>query len=316
MEYLDGRYGAIDIGTVTCRLLVADVLGGVVHDIDKEYAITNLGVGVDGSGCLSNAAMDRVVACVKNYREILQRYNTPVNPVRKLIAVATSAARDAHNGKDFTRRLAEIGVELTVIPGNREAQLTFNGAAGDFPGENLLVVDIGGGSTELIAGRFGESPLDSHSFNIGCRRMTERYLQSDPPRTSEIAEARQWVQAEMAPFFRSIADQGFTIARVVAVAGTATSIVSIHDKMVTYDSSRVHKAHVSTDELEAIGRRLLTEPLAKRRNTIGLDPQRADVIGAGVVILEEVLKLAGVSGYTASESDILKGLVLEAASKK
>ena len=149
MTYADGRYGALDIGTVTCRLLVADVEDGRIIDVDKEYAITDLGVGVDATGRLSEAAIERVLACVDRYLEVLARYDTPEHPVRRLIAMATSASRDAANGPEFAARLAERGVTLAVIPGSREAQLTFLGASSDFPGENLLVVDIGGGTTDI-----------------------------------------------------------------------------------------------------------------------------------------------------------------------
>ena len=313
MTYADGRYGALDIGTVTCRLLVADVEDGRIIDVDKEYAITDLGVGVDATGRLSEAAIERVLACVDRYLEVLARYDTPEHPVRRLIAMATSASRDAANGPEFAARLAERGVTLAVIPGSREAQLTFLGASSDFPGENLLVVDIGGGSTEVVAGRFGEDPIASHSFNIGCRRVTERFFRDDPPTPDQMDAARQWIRETMAPYFEGLATAGFAIDRVVAVAGTATSVVSIREAMETYDSSRVHKAVVAAGELAAIEERLAAEPLEERRTTVGLDPKRAGVIVAGFVILEEVLALAGADAYTASESDILHGMIFEAA---
>lgn len=313
MTYADGRYGALDIGTVTCRLLVADVEDGRIIDVDKEYAITDLGVGVDATGRLSEAAIERVLACVDRYLEVLARYDTPEHPVRRLIAMATSASRDAANGPEFAARLAERGVTLAVIPGSREAQLTFLGASSDFPGENLLVVDIGGGSTEVVAGRFGEDPIASHSFNIGCRRVTERFFHDDPPTPDQMDAARQWIRETMAPYFEGLATAGFAIDRVVAVAGTATSVVSIREAMETYDSSRVHKAVVAAGELAAIEERLAAEPLEERRTTVGLDPKRAGVIVAGFVILEEVLALAGADAYTASESDILHGMIFEAA---
>lgn len=313
MTYADGRYGALDIGTVTCRLLVADVEDGRIIDVDKEYAITDLGVGVDATGRLSEAAIERVLACVDRYLEVLARYDTPEHPVRRLIAMATSASRDAANGPEFAARLAERGVTLAVIPGSREAQLTFLGASSDFPGENLLVVDIGGGSTEVVAGRFGEDPIASHSFNIGCRRVTERFFHDDPPTPDQMDAARQWIRETMAPYFEGLATAGFAIDRVVAVAGTATSVVSIREAMETYDSSRVHKAVVAAGDLAAIEERLAAEPLEERRTTVGLDPKRAGVIVAGFVILEEVLALAGADAYTASESDILHGMIFEAA---
>lgn len=313
MTYRNGRYGALDIGTVTCRLLVADVRDGAVSEVAKEYAITDLGVGVDESGRLSEAAQDRVLACVDRYLEVLAEYDTPDHPVCGLIAMATSAARDATNADEFVGKLAKRGVRLTVIPGEREAALTFSGASSDFPGENLLVVDIGGGSTELVAGRAGEAVVAAHSFNIGCRRVTERFLHDDPPTASQLASARAWVREEMAPYFADLVDAGFAIDRVVAVAGTATSVVGIRDAMAVYDSARVHKAPVSVRELAAIEARLASEPLEKRKATVGLDPKRAGVIVAGLVILEEVLAACGATGYTASESDILKGMILEAA---
>lgn len=313
MTYADGRYGALDIGTVTCRLLVADVEDGRIIDVDKEYAITDLGVGVDATGRLSEAAIERVLVCVDRYLEVLARYDTPEHPVRRLIAMATSASRDAANGPEFAARLAERGITLAVIPGSREAQLTFLGASSDFPGENLLVVDIGGGSTEVVAGRFGEDPIASHSFNIGCRRVTERFFHDDPPTAGQMDAARQWIRETMAPYFEGLATAGFAIDRVVAVAGTATSVVSIREAMETYDSSRVHKAVVAAGELAAIEERLAAEPLEERRTTVGLDPKRAGVIVAGFVILEEVLALAGADAYTASESDILHGMIFEAA---
>ena len=312
MTYADGRYGALDIGTVTCRLLVADVEDGRIIDVDKEYAITDLGVGVDATGRLSEAAIERVLACVDRYLEVLARYDTPEHPVRRLIAMATSASRDAANGPEFAARLAERGVTLAVIPGSREAQLTFLGASSDFPGENLLVVDIGGGSTEVVAGRFGEDPIASHSFNIGCRRVTERFFRDDPPTAGQMDAARQWIRETMAPYFEGLATAGFAIDRVVAVAGTATSVVSIREAMEVYDSSRVHKAVVAAGELAAIEERLAAEPLEERKATVGLDLKRARH-GGRVIILGRGAGSFGADAYTASESDILHGMIFEAA---
>ena len=313
MTYADGRYGALDIGTVTCRLLVADVEDGRIIDVDKEYAITDLGVGVDATGRLSEAAIERVLACVDRYLEVLARYDTPEHPVRRLIAMATSASRDAANGPEFAARLAERGITLAVIPGSREAQLTFLGASSDFPGENLLVVDIGGGSTEVVAGRFGEDPVASHSFNIGCRRVTERFFRDDPPTPDQMDAARQWIRETMAPYFEGLATAGFAIDRVVAVAGTATSVVAVHERMAEYDSSRVHRSVVERTVLDEVYAQLASVGLDERRRTAGLDPGRAPVIVAGLVILQVVLDLAGMPSFTVSESDILHGIVLEAA---
>lgn len=313
MTYENGRYAALDIGTVTCRMLVADVCDGALTELDKEYRITDLGVGVDASGRLQPAAMERVMAAVDDYLAVLAQFDTAEHPVRRLIAMATSAARDASNAAEFTALLAERGVTLTVIPGQREAALTFAGASSDFPGENLLVVDIGGGSTEVVAGRAGAEPVASHSFNIGCRRVTERFFQSDPPTADQMDAARQWIREEMTAYFGDLAARGFVIERLVAVAGTATSVVSIREEMAVYDSSRVHKAVVTREQLRAITDRLAALPVVERERTVGLDPKRAGVIVAGFIILEEVLRLADAAAYTVSESDILNGMILEAA---
>lgn len=313
MTYENGRYAALDIGTVTCRMLVADVCDGALTELDKEYRITDLGVGVDASGRLQPAAMERVMAAVDDYLAVLAQFDTAEHPVRRLIAMATSAARDASNAAEFTALLAERGVVLTVIPGQREAALTFAGASSDFPGENLLVVDIGGGSTEVVAGRAGAEPVASHSFNIGCRRVTERFFHSDPPTADQMDAARQWIREEMTTYFGDLAARGFAIERLVAVAGTATSVVSIREEMAVYDSSRVHKAVVTREQLRAITDRLAALTTAERERTVGLDPKRAGVIVAGFIILEEVLRLADAAAYTVSESDILNGMILEAA---
>lgn len=312
MGYRPGRYAAIDIGTVTCRMLVADVAAdGAITELAKEYAITNLGEGVDASGLLSRAAMDRVLAAVDRYLVVRDALAEPGRPVTT-IAMATSATRDAANGAEFAALLAERGVTLAVIPGQREAALSFLGASSGFPGEDVAVVDIGGGSTEVVAGRAGAEPAMARSFDVGCRRMTERFLASDPPTAAERAAARAWAHDEMAPYFADLR-AAVDVGRMVAVAGTATTVVSVREAMASYDSARVHRAFVSVADLRAVAERLEGLPLAERERVVGLDPGRAPVIVAGMVILEEVLALMGLPGFTVSESDILDGMVLEAA---
>lgn len=312
MGYRPGRYAAIDIGTVTCRMLVADVAAdGAITELAKEYAIANLGEGVDASGLLSRAAMDRVLAAVDRYLVVRDALAEPGRPVTT-IAMATSAARDAANGAEFAALLAERGVTLAVIPGQREAALSFLGASSGFPGEDVAVVDIGGGSTEVVAGRAGAEPAMARSFDVGCWRMTERFLASDPPTAAERAAARAWAHDEMAPYFADLR-AAVDVGRMVAVAGTATTVVSVREAMASYDSARVHRAFVSVADLRAVAERLEELPLTERERVVGLDPGRAPVIVAGMVILEEVLALMGLPGFTVSESDILDGMVLEAA---
>ncbi|WP_165055473.1 MULTISPECIES: Ppx/GppA phosphatase family protein [unclassified Adlercreutzia] len=306
------RFAAIDIGTVTCRMLVADVAGGRVVPLAKEYAITNLGEGVDASGELKAEAMERVARTIDRYCDVRDALSTPEHPVLKTVCVATSAARDARNASEFARMLADRGLELAVIPGEQEAALSFAGASAEFPGERILVVDVGGGSTELIVGLAGGVPQKAHSFDIGCRRVTERFLASDPPAALELSAARAWCAEQFAAYFEEL-PEGARPDRMVAVAGTATTAVSIREGMETYDSDRVHGARVSLEELEGITRRLAALPLEERAQVVGLDPGRAPVITAGLLILEEVMRAAGVGAFTASESDILQGMLLRAA---
>lgn len=305
-----GRYAAIDIGTVTCRMLVVDADESGLHELTREYTITNLGEGVDATGELKPEAIDRVVRAIDGFLAVRDSLSTPDHPVIRTVAVATSAARDARNAADFAARLRERGIELSVIPGSREAALSFSGASIDFSGERLMVVDVGGGSTEVVMGVGGAEPLCAHSFNVGCRRVTEKFLASDPPAPEELARARAWIREQMASWFADQAKEAASLERVVAVAGTATTVVSIRERMETYDSSRVHKARVSRQDLLEVYERLAALPLSERMQVVGLDPKRAPVMVAGLLILLEVLDFVGIDAFTVSETDILHGITL------
>ena len=188
--------------------------------------------------------------------------------------------------------------------------MSFSGASIDFSGERLMVVDVGGGSTEVVMGMGGVEPVCAHSFNVGCRRVTEKFLASDPPAPEELARARVWIHEKMASWFAEQSKEAANLERVVAVAGTATTAVSIRDRMETYDSSRVHKARVSRQELLEVYKRLAALPLSARKKVVGLDPKRAPVMVAGLLILLEVLDFAGIDAFTVSETDILHGITL------
>lgn len=313
------RVAAIDIGTVTCRLLVADV-DAATHSmtpVERIAEITNLGESVDASGVLRADAIERTVAQVARYRELAQSPSDGGPAADALVAVATSASRDAANADEFVARLAEIGVSLSVIPGYREAELSFSGAAGGCVGQPVAVVDIGGGSTEVIAGVFhgaedgGVEIFDRRSFDVGCRRMTERFLAGDPPADEELEAARRWAEGEISGFVRTLPPT----ERLIAVAGTATTAVSIRESMAVYDPDKVHGAVVTRRQLRAIYDRLRAMPLEQRRQVVGLQPQRASVIVAGFLILDVVLEAAGRDAFTVSEHDILQGIVLDAVSK-
>lgn len=307
------RYAAIDIGTVTCRLLIADATESGLVELRREVVITNLGEGVDASGVLKQEAMERVIAQMKRFCSIIDEYTTPDHPHVEVIALATSASRDAENAAEFISMLGKLGIRLTVIPGEREAALSFLGASSDFAGEDLLVVDIGGGSTEIIAGTGGCVPVFKHSLDIGCRRVTERFLASDPPTADELGVAKAWAKGAMEPKFDEIAAIGFVPKRMIAVAGTATSVVSIHECMEVYDSEKVHKTAVDASAFESVYEQLRTVPLAERKRIVGLDPGRASVIVAGMVIMEAVMECANMTEFTVSETDILQGIILDAA---
>ena len=305
-----GRYASIDIGTVTCRLLVADVdETGAIAELARGYRIANLGEGVDASGVLKPEAMARVASAIDEFAETIARLSDPQHPTT-VRCVATSAARDAKNADEFAAMLAERGIELSVIPGEREAALSFRGACAGLPAEKIVVVDVGGGSTEVVAGTAGADPERSHSFNIGCRRVTEKFLATDPPSGAELSAAESWIREAMAPYADELRERGYVGARVVAVAGTATSIVSMRDEMEVYDSSRVQGAFVSCADIAAVHDRLRAMSCEERTHVVGLDPGRAPVIVAGTLILGIVVDLLGADGFTASESDILHGMIL------
>ena len=314
--FVAGRYAAIDIGTVTCRMLVADVdAAGAIHEVDREYAITNLGEGVDAAGVLAPAAILRTVERVGGYCAVRDRLAEQGAPIVKTVAVATSASRDAENSDEFVQRLAKLGVVLSVIPGSKEAGLSFSGASCDFPGQDLMVVDIGGGSTEMVVGRAGQAPAWAHSFDIGCRRVTEKFIRTDPPASDELDRAREWVSQQLARRLGEAGKAGITPERLVAVAGTATTVVAVRDQMRVYDSTKVHKALVTRQQLDRQYAELAAMPLEQRSQVVGLDPGRAPVIVAGLVIMQAVMDAVGVDGFTVSETDILHGIILDAAKR-
>ena len=309
-----GRFAAIDIGTVTSRMLVADVLAdGSLCELDREYAITNLGEGVNETKLLKPEAIERVANAVERFLGVLAEYEPEDGTGIRLRAITTSAARDARNAGEFVERLAQLGVALEVIPGEMEAALSFAGASSAFGDERIVVVDVGGGSTEIITKAVDGQGVVARSFNIGCRRVTEMFLASDPPTADEIASARTWMHDQFAPYLEQLSEQGVLAGRMVAVAGTATTAVSIREEMQVYDTSRVHLAEVTHNQLVELCNRLAAMPLVQRRTVVGLDPDRAPVIVAGFLVLLEVMEAGGFDSFTVSESDILQGIIADTA---
>ncbi len=306
------RLAAIDIGTVTTRLLIADVGPEDITEVFRSTDITHLGEGLAETGELSGAAMARVESVVVRYAAELHAHD-----VESHAAVATSASRDAANAGEFAAMLARHGIEPRIVDGSTEARLAFAGATHGIVGEGLLVSDIGGGSTELILGRAFEQGgtklaevVEERSIDIGSRRMTEMFLDSDLPTSSELDRARSWGRDELASFFDSLTERP---RLSIALAGTATTLSAIRQGMAVYDPDLVHGSTLTRAEIVKLLGRLAALPLDRRREeVVGLDPGRAPVIVAGTLILELVLELAGLDSTTVSEHDILYGIVLDA----
>jgi exopolyphosphatase/guanosine-5'-triphosphate,3'-diphosphate pyrophosphatase len=303
------RLAAIDIGTVTTRLLVADLDPAQISEVERSTDITHLGEDLTRTGRLAPAAIARVEEVIARYAERMTELR-----VARFTALATSASRDAANGAEFREALARAGVEPAIIEGAREAELSFLGATHAIRGESLLVVDLGGGSTELI---LGDAPatesatptvLSARSIDVGSRRITERFLAADPPTQAELDAARGFVDGELAAYFASAPR---TPERMVSVAGTATTLAAILARMELYDPERIHDSVLTREDLTGLLEMLAAMPLAERMGVTGLHPGRAPVIVAGALILREVLELAGVAETTVSEHDLLYGILLD-----
>ncbi len=304
------RLAAIDIGTVTTRLLVADVGPDGISEVARSTDITHLGAGLTETGALSAEAMQRVATVIGGYAQTMRELG-----VEQYRAMATSASRDASNGAEFAALLAQAGVVPSIIGGDREAALSFMGATAQRAGEGLLVVDCGGGSTELV---LGDVTLDggarvarieaARSIDVGSRRMTELFFASDPPRHAEIDRARAWAVNELRGYFDRLDERP---REVIGLAGTATSLVSVKLGMEQYDPALVHGYELAGSDISDLLEMFASVPLAKRKEIVGLHPERAGVIVAGTLIFETVLALAGVDRMVVSEHDILYGILLD-----
>jgi len=303
------RIAVVDLGTNSTRLLVANVLDGRVEELERRTEITRLGERVDSAGKLSSAAMKRVYETVESYRKLIDKHSAD-----RVVGVATSAVRDATNGEEFSKELAErYGVETRTISGDEEARLSFVGATSDRPqgGDPLLVIDIGGGSTEFVLGRPGSDPTFHVSTGAGSVRQTERHLTDDPPTDDQLSavagEVAAIIEAELPREVRREAAAG------IAVAGTATQLAAVDQRLEEYDPERVHGYRLDRYAVEEILAHLASLPLAERREIVGLHPARAPTIVAGALILAEAMQAFDFDWIETSEADILHGAALEAA---
>lgn len=299
------RVAAIDIGTVSTRLLCAELRDGRPQPLFKGTQITDLGEGVDATGRFAEAAQRRVLdACRGFLHEAASR------GVELVCTTLTSAARDAENGAELLAGLAELGLRPQVIPGEVEARLTFFGVAHDFAGQRIAVADSGGGSTEFAIGAYtpGE-PLaleQARSLDIGCRRVTERFFSALPPTPEELEFACAWVQPQFELFWDALDERP---DRLVAVGGTVTSLVALVHGLVTYDSRFVHLRELSLAEVEASIERLRSLDVASTATLPGIQAKRAPVILAGALVIREAMRAGGYGRLTVSENSLLAGAV-------
>jgi exopolyphosphatase/guanosine-5'-triphosphate,3'-diphosphate pyrophosphatase len=303
------RVAVVDLGTNSTRLLVAEVKGGGVEELERRTNVTRLGEGVDASGRLTEEAMERVFETLGDYRAAIERLDA-----ERVVGVATSAVRDAVNGAGFQAALVErFGIEARTISGEEEARLTFLGATADRADSSTetLVLDIGGGSTEYVIGTPGEGPEFHASTRLGSVRHTERHLSTDPPDAGQVAElsraAARVIEEELPDGLRRKVSAG------IAVAGTATSLAAIDQGLDPYDPARVHGYRLSVSACERMLATLAALPLAERREVTGLHPDRAPTIVAGAAILVESMRAFGLDAMEASEADILHGAALATA---
>lgn len=303
------RVCAIDMGTVTTRMLVADVTsGGVLRELDRRSTMTHMGEGLAASGELPPEAIDRVTAAAAEYVSAARGLGA-----ERVVALATSAARDAGNAGEFSARLAALGVVPEVISGDREARLSFLGATYDLRGEHILVADPGGGSTELVLGDAfagGTEVRVARSVDVGARRMTEMFFHHDPPRPSELDDARAWAADGFRPFFEALRQRPRVL---VTLAGTATALAAVEQGLVSYDPERIHGYRLSGAAVASLLEELSSLTLEELRAVPGLEPERAPVIIGGTIVVETVLSLSGLDSTTVSEHDILYGIALDTA---
>jgi exopolyphosphatase / guanosine-5'-triphosphate,3'-diphosphate pyrophosphatase len=301
------RVGVVDIGTNSTRLLVAEVQDGRVAELERRTVVTRLGEGVEATGKLSDAAVARVCEALAVYREVLDRLGAD-----EVVAVATSAMRDADNGPAFRDEIRErFGIDARTITGDEEARLTFLGAtSARQAGAETVVIDIGGGSTEYVTGRAGSQPGFHVSTSMGSVRHTERHLRSDPPTADEMAaladDVRAIAHAEVPAEVLERVEEG------IAVAGTATTLAAIAQELDPYDPDKVHGYRLGQGTCERIVAQLAALTVDARRHVTGLHPDRAPTIVAGSVILLESMRAFQLDEIEVSEADILHGAALSA----
>jgi exopolyphosphatase/guanosine-5'-triphosphate,3'-diphosphate pyrophosphatase len=300
------RVAAIDCGTNSIRLLVADVADGALTDLAREMRVVRLGQDVDRTGRLAPEAIERTVDALRDYTGTLRELGA--GSVRM---VATSATRDAANRQEFVDAVVDVlGVEPDVVSGDEEAALSFAGATGGLPAEQgpFLVVDIGGGSTEFVLGT--TAPTAALSVDVGCVRLTERHLRDDPPTAAQVAAAEDDLDLVLAQVESGVPVD--TARTLVGVAGSVTTVAAIALGLDRYDPTRIHHSRISREVVRATTDRLLAMTRTERAALPVMHPGRVDVIGAGALVLATAMDRWQLDEVLVSEHDILDGIALSA----
>lgn len=305
------RLAGIDIGTLTCRLLIADLpANNRLNELCSERRILRLGEGVDQSKRLKHEAVERVIHCLKDWRATIESYH-----VHAHVAVATSAVRDAANKQEFLNRVrSEAGFEVEILSGDEEARRTMLGIHSGLPGDikDVLALDIGGGSTEFILTLQGQSPV-VRSIDIGVVRLSERLLHHDPPTRQEITEARAWIQRETTVVLAAMPQRaGLTF---VGTAGTITSLAAMALQLPAYDAARIHNYRLALNTITDLEKHLLSRSKAARIGMPGLERNREDVIAAGAIILRTVMDILGERECLVSDRGLREGVLIELATR-
>lgn len=306
---MDRRLAGIDIGTLTCRLLIADVpAAGPLKERCSERRILRLGEGVDRSKRLKPEAIERVLDCLREWRRLIDGYQ-----VHGKTAVATSAVRDAENRNEFLERVkAETGFDVEVLTGEEEAQRTMLGIRSGLPPDiaDVLALDIGGGSTEFILARQGQQ-LVVRSIDLGVVRLSERVLHHDPPTREEMEQARAWVQKATTQALAAMPPN--TGSTFVGTAGTITSLAAMAQRLLAYEAARIHNYRLSIDTVADLERQLLARTKAARAGMPGLEKNREDVIAAGAIILRTIMDTVGAQECLVSDFGLREGVLIHLA---
>lgn len=300
------RLAGIDIGTLTCRLLIADLSPQAsLKELRSERRILQLGEGVDQTKRLNSAAMDRVIECLRDWRGLIDSHQ-----VDAATAVATSAVRDAANRDEFLRRVKqETGFDIEVITGEEEARRTLLGIRSGLPAEvtDILALDIGGGSTEFILDRPGQAPI-VRSIDIGVVRLCERVLKHDPPAAEEIEQAQEWVRRETQAAVTGM--NGYQTATFVGTAGTITSLAAMAQKLPAYEPARIHNYRLTLATVQELEQTLLSRKKADRIGLPGLEKNREEVIAAGAIIIRTIMETLGMSAVLVSDLGLREGVLI------